>query len=286
VFSDTDGSTRFDIPKSEIVLEGGSVVASEDLLFRYRKRRDDPLPADKPLRASAEEIRASAAKQVEEKRKRPATTTTTPDAIMKEGSELATAPRPQTVSPSVPEGYVDTESEIVKRMKRAASELKEVIVAGTKVAKKKVKQAQREAAEKQAQADATDISRMGSLAMTFADSFEEVLGEIRTRTYAEQEQIYTGFLKLIDQQRDLVLARRDLAARLKDSVRVPVVDNNNNQAALEGPPQLPEEIETTAADNKTSTKRTSISPKSRRTTQTAKRKTSSSKGSSRTSSAA
>jgi len=240
VFSDTDSSLRFDIPKSEIALEGGSVVVNEDLLFRYRMRRDDPLPADKPIRASAEEIRSAAAEQVEvEKKKR-----TTPDAVMEEGRYLATTPRPQTTSVSRPEGYVDTEAEIVKQMKRAMSELKEIIVAGTKVAKKKAKKAQEAAAEKQAEMDAQAISRMGSLALTFADSFEDVLSEIRTRTFSDQVQIYTGFLKLMDQQRDLVIARRDMANRLKDSVSAPVVEQGDmDTPKLGAPPELPENID-------------------------------------------
>ena len=33
VFSDTDSSVRFDIPKSEISTAGASVIANEDLLF-------------------------------------------------------------------------------------------------------------------------------------------------------------------------------------------------------------------------------------------------------------
>jgi hypothetical protein len=70
---------------------------------------------------------------------------------------------------------------------------------------------------------AENISKMGGLATQFTNSFEDVLYEIRTRTYAEQEQIYIGFLKLIDQQRELIVARKDLATRLKASVRKPVV---------------------------------------------------------------
>src|ERR687885_1082289 len=58
VFSDTDSSIRFDIPKSEISIVGGSVVANEDLLFRYKARRDAPMPEDRALRASVQEIRA------------------------------------------------------------------------------------------------------------------------------------------------------------------------------------------------------------------------------------
>jgi hypothetical protein len=239
VFSDTDSSIRFDIPKSEISTAGASVIANEDLLFRYRTHRDAPMPEDRALRASVQEIRAAASEQLEIEKK-----STTADSLMEEGRELATVPRPETTSVSTPEGYIDTESEISKKMKSALAELKEMIVAGTKVAKKQVKQAQETAAEKRAEMDAEAISRMGDLAMRFADSFEDVLSEIRTRTYAEQVQIYTGFIRLIDQQRTLVVARRDFAERLKDSVNVPVVEPGDMETReLKAPPELPEELE-------------------------------------------
>src|SRR5215213_1157582 len=239
VFSDTDSSIRFDIPKSEISTAGASVIANEDLLFRYRTHRDAPMPEDTALRASVQEIRTAAAEQLEIEEK-----STTADSIMEEGRQLATVPRPETTSVSRPEGYIDTESEISKKMKSALAELKEIIVAGTRVAKKKAKQAQENAAEKQAEMDGEAISRMGDLAMTFADSFEDVLSEIRARTYAEQVQIYTGFIKLIDQQRTLVVARRDFAERSKDSVNVSVVEPGDMETSkLEAPPELPEELE-------------------------------------------
>jgi hypothetical protein len=276
VFSDTDSSIRFDIPRSAVVVEGGSIVVNEDLLFRYRMRSDAPLPVER-LRPSAEEIRKKAAEQVVEVEKQQQQPPTTPDRIMSEGQQLSTAPRPTTMGVSVPEGYVDTESEIVKKMKSAANELKEVIVAGTKVAKKKVKKVQREAAEKQAAMDAEAISRMGGLAMEFADSFEDVLSEIRTRTYAEQVQIYTGFLKLMDQQRDLVLARRDLAARLRDSVSVPVVKPEDVEGRrLHASPELPApEKEEEQEETTTTTKRTdtTVKKRSKRSSDAAKRST-------------
>jgi hypothetical protein len=270
VFSDTDSSIRFDIPKSEISVTGASVIANEDLLFRYRTHRDAPMPEDRALRASVQEIRAAATEQLEIEKK-----STTADSIMEEGSQLATAPRPETTSVSRPEGYIDTESEISKKMKGALAELKEIILAGTKVAKKKAKEAQESAAEKRAEMDAEEISRMGDLAMRFADSFEDVLSEIRTKTYAEQMQIYTGFIKLIDQQRTLVVARRDFAERLKDSVNVPVVEPGDMKTReLEAPPELPEELEgnrslserksTTTTTNTRRRKRTGSSKTTRR----------------------
>lgn len=257
VFSDTDDSVRFDVPKSEIVMSGSSIVVNEDLLFRYRKSRDAPMPPDRALRPSAEQIRAATTEQLEVKEKK----RTTPDAVVEEQGYLATAPRPETTVVSVPEGYVDTESEFSKKIKRALAELREIIIAGTKVAKKKAKKAQLEAREKQAEMDAEAISRMGDLAMKFAGSFEDVMSEVRTRTYADQEQIYTGFLKLMDTQRKLVVARRDLARRLKDSVAVPVVD----KPQLDAPPELPEDIN----ESRTRRKRKSTASKSKRASEAA-----------------
>jgi hypothetical protein len=220
-----------------------------------------------------QEIQTAASEQLEIEKK-----STTADSIMEEGRQLATVPRPETTSVSRPEGYIDTESEISKKMKSTLAELKEMIVAGTKVAKKKAKQAQETAAEKRAEMDGEAISRMGDLAMRFADSFEDVLSEIRTRTYAEQVQIYTGFIKLIDQQRTLVVARRDFAERLKDSVNAPVVepqDQDMKTRKLEAPPELPEELEEnrTLPERKSTTTTTTRRRKRTGSSKAARRKT-------------
>lgn len=256
VFSDSDNS-RFDIPKSNVELAGSSVIVNEPL-DQYAVSKDAPLPVGKGLRPSGEEIRAAAARQLEEKKR------TTPDVVMEEGSYLAAMPRPETTVVSMPEGYIDTESELSKKVKKALAELKEIIVAGAKVAKKRAREAQLQASEKQAEMDAEAISRMGDLSMRFADSFEEVLSEIRTRAYADQERIYTGFLKLMDTQYDLVVAQRDLATRLKDSVGVPVVED---KPQLNAPPELPEDISGSSAP----TERKSTAVK-KRTGKTVKRK--------------
>jgi hypothetical protein len=42
---------------------------------------------------------------------------------------------------------------------------------------------------------------MGNLAIQFTSSFDDILSDIKIRTYEEQEQIFTGFIKLIEQQR-------------------------------------------------------------------------------------
>jgi hypothetical protein len=113
------------------------------------------------------------------------------------------------------EGY----EEELGKLKTAANEFKELLLSSAKSAKEKIKQ-------KQAQKDAQKISKMGELATRFANSFDEVMSEIsRTRTYAEQEQIYKGFLKLLKLQRELVVARRDLASKLKGSVTEQISTN-------------------------------------------------------------
>jgi hypothetical protein len=134
------------------------------------------------------------------------------------------------------------EEEIIKKLKQAASELKDLLISGAKVAKEKINEGkditqekikeQREAAEeRKAENDAEEISKMGDLALQFSTSFDDILSEISlTRTYAEQEQIYKGFIRLIQMQRKLLVARKELATKLKDSVDKPIliIKNNND----------------------------------------------------------
>jgi hypothetical protein len=134
------------------------------------------------------------------------------------------------------------EEEIIKKLKQATNEFKDLVISGAKVAKEKIKEGkditqkkikeQQETAEKRkAEDDAEEISKMGDLALQFSTSFDDIISEISlTRTYAEQEQIYKGFIKLVQLQRKLLVARKELAAKLKDSVDKPllIIKNNNN----------------------------------------------------------
>jgi hypothetical protein len=265
VFSDSDNS-RFDIPKSKITVDGGSVVLnhSDVSLLQYKVDGEAPLPEDKSLRPSAKEIFHTTKEtgveeelKVKQGKEEINSQTTTADAVIKESQQLANRPRPATttVRVSKPESYHYDESEIVKKVKHAASDLKDIISSAAKIAERKVKEVREAEEERQVERDAENISKMGELATQFTNSFEDVLSEIRTRTYAEQEQIYLGFIKLIDQQRELILARKDLATRLKASVRKPVVvlggsedidklPKNLQAPELQGQqqPQLPEEM--------------------------------------------
>jgi len=154
----------------------------------------------------------------------------------KELKEKLAATTSKATSISTPE--ID-EEEIIKKLKQAASELKDLILSGAKVAKEKIKEGkditeekikeQQEAAEeRKAEKDAEKISKMGDLAVQFSSSFDDIVSEISsTTTYAEQEQIYKGFIKLLEQQHELLVARKDLAAKLKDSVQQEPIALNN-----------------------------------------------------------
>ena len=131
------------------------------------------------------------------------------------------------------------EEQIVNKLKAAGNEFKDLIVSGTKVAKQKIKQTQEIIEEKQARKDTEKIAKMGDLASQFTNSFDDILSEIKTKTYQQQEEIYTGFIKLIERQRDLVIARSDLAGKLKDSIRKPVIGT----ATMEKPPPLEQKIQ-------------------------------------------
>ena len=132
------------------------------------------------------------------------------------------------------------DEEIVKKLKQAANELKDLLISGANIAKEKINEGkditqekikeQREAAEeRKAENDAKKISKMGDLALQFSTSFDDILSEISlTRTYAEQEQIYKGFIRLIQMQRKLLVARKELATKLKGAVHEPILINNND----------------------------------------------------------
>ena len=154
----------------------------------------------------------------------------------KELKEKLAATTSKATSISTPE--ID-EEEMIKKLKQAANELKDLILSGAKAAKEKIKEGkditeekikeQQEAAEeRKAEKDAEKISKMGDLAVQFSSSFDDIVSEISsTTTYAEQEQIYKGFIKLLEQQRELLVARKDLAAKLKDSVQQEPIALNN-----------------------------------------------------------
>jgi hypothetical protein len=116
------------------------------------------------------------------------------------------------------------EEEILRKLMEAVSEFKDRMSSGAKWAKEKIE-------ERQIQKDEQRISKMGELASSYTDSFDQAMTEIRTtHSYAEQEQIYDGFMKLLEKQREFVSARKDLASKLKSSVKelLPISESQIN----------------------------------------------------------
>lgn len=113
------------------------------------------------------------------------------------------------------------EEEILRKLMEAVSEFKDRMSSGAKWAKEKIE-------ERQIQKDEQRISKMGVLASSYTDSFDQAMSEIRTtHSYAEQEQIYDGFMKLLEKQREFVSARKDLASKLKSSIKEPVLSESS-----------------------------------------------------------
>lgn len=64
---------------------------------------------------------------------------------------------------------------------------------------------------------------MGYLALRSSSSFDDIVSEVSsTRTYSEQEQIYKGFTRLIGLPGEILVAKKELAAKPKDPVHEPM----------------------------------------------------------------
>jgi hypothetical protein len=118
---------------------------------------------------------------------------------------------------------------LVRQVKNTAKELKELFYAGSKVAAKKTSKKKQELEEKRARMDAERIANMGNLAVQFTEDFDGILAEIRARPYSQQVRMYNGLITLMDYQRALAVARRDMAARVQDSVPNPIVPPRQTQ---------------------------------------------------------
>jgi hypothetical protein len=233
----TINKEKFYIPKSLFQRYDGEVLCFN---ITEQQAKDTCMRSTPPSEDEAKQIVMSITEKREEKEEKADGTKTI--VVKEKGKNQQIKKLPTSMSLS---RQNTKEEEIVKKIKIAANDLKVIILSGAKVAKQKIKERQETVAEKQADKDAKQISKMGDLATQFATAFEDILSEIRTRTYAEQEQIYTGFLKLMEQQHGLVSARRNLASKLKGSVRKPALATTTAQPSLRGKeqPRLSKEAE-------------------------------------------
>jgi hypothetical protein len=225
----TINKEKFYIPKSLIKRYTDEILffdITEQQAKEYCMRTTPP--SEYEAKGIVQIVSEARSREEEEEEKKKEAVTRTDTQIVSVEEEIRRRRRRTSLS-----GVDINEEEIANKLKAAANEFKDMVISGSRLAKQKIKQTQEILEEKQANKDAEKISKMGGLASQFTSSFDDILSEIKTKTYEEQEQIYTGFIKLIEQQRDLLIARRDLAAKLKDSIGKPVVGTASDNTTTE-----------------------------------------------------
>jgi hypothetical protein len=208
----TINKEKFYIPKSLIEKYDAGVLyfgiteqEAKDTYLRESPPTEDEIKrieaiTEKRVMASRRNMEIAKEKEGEEGQQRPKTEGKKMMVVKetkKLKEKLAVATTTTTTSTSISTPEID-EQEIIKKIKQAASELKDMILSGAKVAKEKIKEGkditeekikeQQEAAEeRKAEKDAENISKMGDLAVQFSSSFDNIVSEISsTRKYAEQ----------------------------------------------------------------------------------------------------
>ncbi|HEU0144447.1 MAG TPA: hypothetical protein VFQ47_06660, partial [Nitrososphaera sp.] len=160
VFSDS-GNLRFDIPKSKITLSGGSIVIGEPL-EQYAVDRDAPMPEDRSLRPSAEEIREKAG----------------------DIPEGPTLPIEEREGPTLP--IEERKPSIVEeKVRGAATEVKSSVGYELGQASKAVKEKMKDAGEAVMNVDVEGAaSRIKDLAQAGAETAKEKMGTAQSNTEA------------------------------------------------------------------------------------------------------
>src|SRR3712207_270962 len=159
VFSDS-GNLRFDIPKSKITLSGGSVIIGEPL-EQYAVDRDAPMPEDKSLRPSADEIREKAGEIPAEREKY----------SLAEGPTLPIEERKPTI--------------VEEKVRDAATEVKTSVGYELGQASKRSEEKMSDAGEAVMNVDVEGAaSRIKDLAQTGAETAKEKMGAAQSSTEA------------------------------------------------------------------------------------------------------
>src|SRR5215210_3516789 len=170
VFSDSR-NLRFDIPKSKITLSGGSVMVGEPL-EQYAVDRDAPMPEDRSLRPSAEEIREKAGE--------------IPVASEKYSSaEGPTLPIEERKPSMVEEKVRDAATEVKTSVGDAATEVKTSVGYELGQASKTVKEKMKDAGEAVVNVDVEGAAgRIKDLAQAGAEAAKEKMGAAQSSTEA------------------------------------------------------------------------------------------------------
>lgn len=119
------------------------------------------------------------------------------------------------------ESYSSTagEESVSAKAKEAGESLKELVRSvGRKtkqVTEEKTRELKEQSIDVAATSDARDIQHLGDNVERLLTVFEETMTEIRKEPYDEQERLLTGYKKLLEEQINVIEARRDMARRLK-----------------------------------------------------------------------
>jgi Mg2+ and Co2+ transporter CorA len=103
---------------------------------------------------------------------------------------------------------------IVSSLKDATTSFKDVILSISKKAQE-IRDKAEETFTVGAKRDARDIQALGSHVENVVKGFEETMGDIKKRNYADEEKLLKGYKKLLEEQINLINARIELVKRLK-----------------------------------------------------------------------
>lgn len=134
-----------------------------------------------------------------------------------------TEERTVTTSPAgkVEEYKVTTteEESVSAKAKEAGQSLKELVRSlGRKtkqVTEEKARELKAQSLDVSATSDARDIQQLGGNVEKLITVFEDTMTEIRKEPYDEQEKLLLGYKKLLEEQINVINARREMARRLK-----------------------------------------------------------------------
>src|SRR5579875_85137 len=118
----------------------------------------------------------------------------------------------------------EEEESVSAKANQAGQSIKELITTTAKKAKKVVKHKTKPYVTRVtdpssiiAEKDARDISYLGDKVNGVTQVFEETMAEIRTKSYSEQARMLNGYVKLLEEQINVIDSRIDWSKRLENS---------------------------------------------------------------------
>jgi hypothetical protein len=119
---------------------------------------------------------------------------------------------------------VNEEESVSAKANQAGQSIKELITTTAKKAKKVVKHKTKPYVARVtdpssiiAEKDARDIGYLGDKVNGVTQVFEETMAEIRTKSYSEQARMLNGYVKLLQEQINVIDSRIDWSKRLGNS---------------------------------------------------------------------